>query len=181
MTYQAGPAPAQRSNAGAIVAIVIGVVLFGCIFITAIMAAVLFPVFAKAREQARQTHCASNVRQSTLAILMYAQDHDFRLPDNSTIWTSVNYPSKALLCPTYGIDRGNGYGYNASLSNRSINAAGMPDARLTPIRADSQAPGNLMNTAADIDARHNGKATIGFVNGHVELLAPSSVANMPLP
>ncbi len=46
------------------------------IAIIAILAAILFPVFAKAREKARQTSCLSNVKQMGLAILMYAQDYD---------------------------------------------------------------------------------------------------------
>ena len=48
------------------------------IAIIAILAAILFPVFARAREKARQTSCLSNVKQMTLGILMYAQDYDER-------------------------------------------------------------------------------------------------------
>jgi prepilin-type N-terminal cleavage/methylation domain-containing protein/prepilin-type processing-associated H-X9-DG protein len=46
------------------------------IAIIAILAAILFPVFAKAREKARQTSCLSNLKQIGLANLMYAQDYD---------------------------------------------------------------------------------------------------------
>jgi len=46
------------------------------IAIIAILAAILFPVFAKAREKARQTSCASNLRQIGLANNMYSQDYD---------------------------------------------------------------------------------------------------------
>jgi prepilin-type N-terminal cleavage/methylation domain-containing protein len=45
------------------------------IAIIAILAAILFPVFAKAREKARQASCASNLRQLGIAIMMYAQDY----------------------------------------------------------------------------------------------------------
>jgi prepilin-type N-terminal cleavage/methylation domain-containing protein/prepilin-type processing-associated H-X9-DG protein len=48
------------------------------IAIIAILAAILFPVFAKAREKARQTSCLSNVKQITLALKMYSQDYDER-------------------------------------------------------------------------------------------------------
>jgi prepilin-type N-terminal cleavage/methylation domain-containing protein len=44
--------------------------------IIAILAAILFPVFARARESARKTACMSNVGQITRAMLMYAQDND---------------------------------------------------------------------------------------------------------
>ncbi len=50
------------------------------IAIIAILAAILFPVFAKAREKARQTSCLSNMKQIGLASMMYAQDYDERLP-----------------------------------------------------------------------------------------------------
>jgi prepilin-type N-terminal cleavage/methylation domain-containing protein/prepilin-type processing-associated H-X9-DG protein len=50
------------------------------IAIIAILAAILFPVFAKAREKARQTSCLSNEKQIMLGFLMYAQDYDECLP-----------------------------------------------------------------------------------------------------
>jgi prepilin-type N-terminal cleavage/methylation domain-containing protein/prepilin-type processing-associated H-X9-DG protein len=46
------------------------------IAIIAILAAILFPVFAQAREKARQTSCLSNCRQMGVAAVMYAQDYD---------------------------------------------------------------------------------------------------------
>ena len=51
------------------------------IAIIAILAAILFPVFAKAREKARQTSCLSNVKQIGLAVRMYVQDYDERFPN----------------------------------------------------------------------------------------------------
>ena len=50
------------------------------IAIIAILAAILFPVFAKAREKARQTSCLSNAKQISLGALMYIQDYDERFP-----------------------------------------------------------------------------------------------------
>jgi prepilin-type N-terminal cleavage/methylation domain-containing protein/prepilin-type processing-associated H-X9-DG protein len=50
------------------------------IAIIAILAAILFPVFAQAREKARQASCLSNMKQQGLAVLMYAQDYDETLP-----------------------------------------------------------------------------------------------------
>jgi len=50
------------------------------IAIIAILAAILFPVFAQAREKARTASCSSNCRQMGLAILMYKQDYDERFP-----------------------------------------------------------------------------------------------------
>jgi len=56
------------------------------IAIIAILAAILFPVFARAREKARQASCTSNVKQIVLGILMYAQDYDERNPLGWMVW-----------------------------------------------------------------------------------------------
>jgi prepilin-type N-terminal cleavage/methylation domain-containing protein/prepilin-type processing-associated H-X9-DG protein len=50
------------------------------IAIIAILAAILFPVFAQAREKARQAQCMSNVRQLNVAVQMYLQDYDETFP-----------------------------------------------------------------------------------------------------
>ena len=50
------------------------------IAIIAILAAILFPVFARAREQARKTTCLSNLKQIGLSALMYVQDYDEQFP-----------------------------------------------------------------------------------------------------
>ena len=61
------------------------------IAIIAILAAILFPVFAKAREKARQTNCLSNVKQIMLSVLQYAQDYDETLPPYR--WVQASMPS----------------------------------------------------------------------------------------
>jgi prepilin-type N-terminal cleavage/methylation domain-containing protein len=50
------------------------------IAIIAILAAILFPVFAQAREKARAITCTSNLKQLGVAWIMYAQDYDETLP-----------------------------------------------------------------------------------------------------
>lgn len=52
------------------------------IAIISILAAILFPVFAQAREKARQTSCLSNLKQIGTAALMYCQDYEERTPRN---------------------------------------------------------------------------------------------------
>ncbi|MEN6641417.1 MAG: DUF1559 domain-containing protein [Armatimonadia bacterium] len=63
------------------------------IAIIAILAAILFPVFAKAREKARQASCLSNAKQLATACLGYAQDYDETLPMSR--WG--NYSSGTLV------------------------------------------------------------------------------------
>jgi prepilin-type N-terminal cleavage/methylation domain-containing protein/prepilin-type processing-associated H-X9-DG protein len=54
------------------------------IAIIAILAAILFPVFAQAREKARQATCLSNLKQIGLGVMMYTQDYDEAYPSAST-------------------------------------------------------------------------------------------------
>ena len=85
------------------------------IAIIAILAAILFPVFARARENARRSSCQSNLKQMGLGILQYAQDYDEKNPlrrflpsvapnfdDNS--WRSVIQPyiksTQLFRCPS---------------------------------------------------------------------------------
>jgi prepilin-type N-terminal cleavage/methylation domain-containing protein/prepilin-type processing-associated H-X9-DG protein len=67
------------------------------IAIIAILAAILFPVFAQAREKARQTVCLSNMKQIAAAVLMYAQDYDEGL-----------IPAHTSRCPEPGCTLPNG-------------------------------------------------------------------------
>src|SRR5438045_2520662 len=53
------------------------------IAIIAILAAILFPVFAQAREAARKTSCLSNTKQLGLGVMMYTQDYDEMYPCNN--------------------------------------------------------------------------------------------------
>jgi prepilin-type N-terminal cleavage/methylation domain-containing protein/prepilin-type processing-associated H-X9-DG protein len=68
------------------------------IAIIAILAAILFPVFAKAREKARQTACLSNEKQIGLAILQYSQDYDELLMPRYTNFNNTNWHT---LCQPY--------------------------------------------------------------------------------
>jgi prepilin-type N-terminal cleavage/methylation domain-containing protein len=93
------------------------------IAIIAILAAILFPVFAQAREKARQTSCLNNCKQLGIALMMYAGDYDDTLPPgkianmppfrhdcsgseapNPAFWQDVVQPytknRSILLCPS---------------------------------------------------------------------------------
>jgi prepilin-type N-terminal cleavage/methylation domain-containing protein/prepilin-type processing-associated H-X9-DG protein len=65
------------------------------IAIIAILAAILFPVFAQAREKARQITCTSNLKQVGLAWQMYTQDYDERTP----LWFAGPLTVRDLLQP----------------------------------------------------------------------------------
>lgn len=65
------------------------------IAIIAILAAILFPVFAQAREKARTVQCTSNCRQVATALQMYAQDYDENLPG----WPRPNVTNPVFSTP----------------------------------------------------------------------------------
>ncbi|MEN6644138.1 MAG: DUF1559 domain-containing protein [Armatimonadia bacterium] len=73
--------------------------LFFSGYIIAILAAILFPVFAKAREKARQSSCLSNMKQLALGNLQYAQDYDERTLPYSTLPSGVGYMWFELVQP----------------------------------------------------------------------------------
>ncbi len=78
------------------------------IAIIAILAAILFPVFARARENARRSSCQSNLKQIGLGILQYTQDYDELMParyNNITgSWRQVVQPyvksTQLFACPS---------------------------------------------------------------------------------
>jgi prepilin-type N-terminal cleavage/methylation domain-containing protein/prepilin-type processing-associated H-X9-DG protein len=83
------------------------------IAIIAVLAAILFPVFAQARDKARAASCLSNTRQIGTAVMMYAQDHDEGLPPwwittkyGPTYWHVHLKPYvknlQVFLCPSAG-------------------------------------------------------------------------------
>lgn len=92
------------------------------IAIIAILAAILFPVFAKAREKARQTACMNNQRQMVTAIHMYTQDHEELLPPAAGWNQALGLEQQVFDCPS-SIGEGPDYIYNAG-SHLSESALG---------------------------------------------------------
>lgn len=100
------------------------------IAIIAILAAILFPVFAQAREKARQSSCASNMRQIGTGVLMYLQDYDEKLAPvainpppalasqypNGIGWPDLIAPylknNQIRICPSDANAKINSYGLN---------------------------------------------------------------------
>lgn len=124
------------------------------IAIIAILAAILFPVFARAREKARQASCQSNLKQYGLALAMYIQDYDEMCP--SLYYNPPGYPApvgpwsltlcywcpvcdgriipytknlQMFVCPSSNnVGRGGhgSYGYNCWLGGRKLGAINYP-------------------------------------------------------
>jgi len=104
------------------------------IAIIAILAAILFPVFARAREKARQASCQSNLKQLMLAYIMYASDYDEHFPTdwvtaaggapwtNRYTWRAMIFPYvknlQLFTCPSCTYD------YAGTLAGQCINGEG---------------------------------------------------------
>jgi prepilin-type N-terminal cleavage/methylation domain-containing protein/prepilin-type processing-associated H-X9-DG protein len=149
------------------------------IAIIAILAAILFPVFAKAREKARTNTCMNNQRQIAIAMQMYVQDHDeMFIPNTGTnAWSSLlkDYNEPTIYdCPTKtgkGTNVKPEYGFNYALFGVALGDVKNPT--VCPITSDSVVGGaasaNFAFTDFDaqLDARHNSGLNITCVDGHV--------------
>jgi prepilin-type N-terminal cleavage/methylation domain-containing protein/prepilin-type processing-associated H-X9-DG protein len=72
--------------------------------IISLLAAILFPVFARARENARRASCMSNMKQLGLAFMMYTQDYDDQLPtDSSPSGKIPPYSWDVCIAPYVGV------------------------------------------------------------------------------
>ncbi|MBI2298732.1 MAG: DUF1559 domain-containing protein [Armatimonadetes bacterium] len=124
------------------------------IAIIAILAAILFPVFARAREAARKSTCASNLRQIGLAVAMYTDDYDQGYPNTGNVFlfagrywrwpvqpylalratnagnplVAANYAASILLCPSDNTAPttydSTSYGYSAAFYYQPSQVAG---------------------------------------------------------
>ena len=96
------------------------------IAIIAILAAILFPVFARAREKARQSSCSSNLKQIAIAWMMYAQDFDERAAPgwNWIVYASVRNWNATFMRPYIKNEQ---IWECPSFNNSNIGAAGCED------------------------------------------------------
>ena len=148
------------------------------IAIIAILAAILFPVFARAREKARQTTCTSNQKQIATAVMMYVQENEERLP-GADVWSVIGVTGKSLQCPTAGNKIANAYAFNGSVLDKGLGE--IKDPVRTICTVDADIPGGILTaeTVDGIAARHTGKPIISYLDSHV-VLSSSSIAGFPI-
>ncbi len=119
------------------------------IAIISILAAILFPVFARARENARRTSCVSNVKQMGLGMMMYAQDYDERIPGRNTLTGSTmgtSCASGAAGCVLiYDVINNRPYLLEPYLKNRQIFICPSRPATASAFRGDYGMNGLLIN------------------------------------
>jgi prepilin-type N-terminal cleavage/methylation domain-containing protein/prepilin-type processing-associated H-X9-DG protein len=149
------------------------------IAIIAILAAILFPVFARAREKARQTTCISNQRQLAAGITMYVQDHEETLPITATIWLDINADPQILMCPTAGKSLTVAYLYNNTTdASGNYYLAGQAIGNVKDSQGNIGDPTAIWLTedadSSGIAYRHSGKAVQSYLDGHVNIIAPTN-------
>ena len=166
------------------------------IAIIAILAAILFPVFAKAREKARQSSCLSNVKQMVLAGLQYAQDYDERgvmFGDGNDWGATSHFWHYSLLpyiknnqifdCPS-DTDTFNGsptdtsIGYGIAYSRLSRYGFGIALAKIErPAEAVYFADASRihLDDGGGLAARHNETANCAFADGHSKAMKLSEL------
>ena len=170
------------------------------IAIIAILAAILFPVFAKAREKARQSSCLSNVKQLMLGATMYAQDYDETMIPGSRMssganeyrWYQAIEPylknSQILVCPSKP-NSTLGYGWNYQEFGyrdgshgtgwaTTLGAIEYPAETILLGDNDDEGHGTtyLYKRHADyLPVRHNEGGNMGLCDGHAKWYSKSAL------
>jgi prepilin-type N-terminal cleavage/methylation domain-containing protein/prepilin-type processing-associated H-X9-DG protein len=147
------------------------------IAIIAILAAILFPVFAQAREKARQTACLSNTKQIALGIMQYSGDYDEALPvqgddaqkrgrwmyqvypyiKNNQVFTCPNFPEGALNPADLMGSTISGYGWNTCMGDN--------DSKIPPLTGVIQTSYTLAQIAKPSDTIIVGETGTVATNG----------------
>ena len=151
----------------------------------AMLASILLPVFAQAREKARQTACLNNQRQIAMALLLNVQDNNEIFPAASNAWGRLALPAKTTTCPDNG-----GYVLNLDISAQSLarftsaaatwaSADGLTQSGVSVIPAASFNAASEANTltaapavnvaylGADVLARHNNMTIASYVDAKI--------------
>ena len=146
------------------------------IAIISLLAAILFPVFAQAREKANQATCLNNQRQIALTVHIYLQDNDelfFPTPGTAS-WPMYlgGKMGKVFDCPTRsgtGSESNPEYGFNGGLCGVPLpNVTSPATTLMTADRTmgSTSAGALILNYDTDIDPRHAGQVLLSCVDGH---------------
>ncbi len=157
------------------------------IAIIAILAAILFPVFARARENARRSSCQSNLKQIGLGFIQYTQDYDERYPTQYYsfgppvvgAWPVTLQPYlksiQIFKCPSDSRDVGSSYVLNNYFSGTSSAAVDSPSTTLLATEGDLGQGGNRSMTLASSNYGLNEDYTLYNQTGRLN----DSTKNLP--
>ena len=171
------------------------------IAIISILAAILFPVFARARENARRASCQSNEKNLMLSIMQYTQDYDERMPhhwsggvDTKLQWVHTLQPYvknyQVFFCPSASIKNSGAavssaniaFGYNfANLNNVALAAINEPSETITLADTGENATAYVIDRT-NPDRRPNDihleGCNFAFADGHVKWMKAKPVIDL---
>jgi hypothetical protein len=172
--------PAEFSGSGlATTGIVVSVIMI-LVGMLATPAAILFPVFSRAREAARQSSCQSNVRQLGMAVRMYLGDWQDTYPPAAQ-WSDAlkSYTEKMSLgelvyrCPSVPAQQC-GYGFNAALGVQPEGVVQSPAETVSLFESDNGWNASGGREAMITRPRHLRGFTTGYADGHTQMVSPGS-------
>jgi len=142
-----------------------------------IMAAILFPVFARAREAARMSACQSNVKQLGMSVRMYMSDYDDKYPPAATWSDSLQKYARSpsvYQCPSAAPSLRCGYALNGALGEQP--EGNIADAAGTVGLFESDGGWNAAGgqEAMITRARHINGVVVGYADGHVSSVSPGA-------
>lgn len=136
----------------------LAIVVGGNLLFLPITAAILFPIFARARENARRSSCQQNMKQISLGVMKYSQAHGDKFPPGTTMmsWKTALKPyvkdDKIYFCPS--VTRGEeSYLVNRKLVGKSINT--VPNPAQTPLFYEAK--------VGHLDGKN-----VAFADGHIK-------------
>ena len=139
------------------------------IAIIAILAAILFPVFARARENARRSSCASNLKQIGLGIMQYSQDYDERMISGGIGTTNTSGSWIDLLQPyikSYQLFQCPSNTRNNVTSQNTVNGR---ESYLPPVdnNGTNSAFGNRDTVGPNLSSFNSVSQTIAVIEGNI--------------
>ena len=146
-----------------------GLIGCGLLFPIPILAAILFPVFAQAREKARATACLSNMKVQGVALMMYVQDYDEKLPPTNTKWMDVLVPytknDKVFHCPSIKAQDEFGYAIDSHILGKKLEKIENPARTVTLFESV-----DTSRNAKDGEPayRHRNTTNRAFADGHAK-------------
>lgn len=195
------PAPARRQVPASGFTLI---ELLVVVAILAILAGILLPVFAQARENSRRISCISNLKQIATAMQMYMQDNDQNYPpvltndDGTNGWSwelqGIAKSEELFQCPSEPNDALKGftdYWMNSKLLGLQEAKVNFPTVTILFGDGDGNAAGYVKPSTdidygnwepnADYAMRHLGGANYAFADGHAKWLKPNSISLTALP
>ncbi len=172
------PQPQAKSSNKSVLWIVLGIVGVVVIGFIVLLAAILLPALNRAREQANRAKCANNIRQISLACILYANDSKGRFPEKIDQLVSgqlaQDLSSSVWVCPATTHTPSTNSG--SSLAS-DLNAGGHLDYVYVGSKLKATAGYNAILVYEPLETHKEG-SNFGFVDGHVEFVKKAEAEKM---